>query len=98
EYGDKLSADKKGAIEAGLEKLKTAYAAKNFAEIDTASTELQNAWNAASEEMYAASQEGGAQQAQGAADQTNDQKQGGDVVQDVEFEDVIGRASCRERE
>src|SRR5690606_9923374 len=73
EYGDKLSADKKGAIEAGLEKLKTAYAAKNFAEIDTASTELQNAWNAASEEMYAASQEGGAQQAQGAADQTNDQ-------------------------
>ncbi|MCC2599084.1 molecular chaperone DnaK [Sphingobacterium sp. FBM7-1] len=88
EYGDKLSADKKGAIEAGLEKLKTAYAAKNFAEIDTASTELQNAWNAASEEMYAASQEGGAQQAQGAADQTNDQKQGGDDVQDVEFEEV----------
>ena len=88
EYGDKLSADKKGAIEAGLEKLKTAYAAKNFAEIDTASTELQNAWNAASEEMYAASQEGGAQQAQGDAGQTNDHKQGGDDVQDVEFEEV----------
>src|SRR5690606_7443644 len=88
EYGEKLSADKKGVIEAGLEKLKTAYAAKNFADIDTASAELQNAWNAASEEMYAASQ-GGAEQAQGDADQAqNNNKQGGDDVQDVEFEEV----------
>jgi len=90
EYGEKLSADKKGAIETGLEKLKTAYAAKNFADIDAASAELQNAWNAASEEMYAASQQGGAeQQAQGNADQAqNNNKQGGDDVQDVEFEEV----------
>ena len=86
EYGDKLSADKKAAIESGLEKLKTAYAAKNFADIDSASAELQAAWNAASEEMYAASQQGGAQ-----ADpsQAQDNKQeGGDDVQDVEFEEV----------
>ncbi|NGM66104.1 molecular chaperone DnaK [Sphingobacterium sp. SGR-19] len=89
EYGDKLSADKKGVIEAGLEKLKTAYAAKNFADIDAASAELQNAWNAASEEMYAASQQGGAQQPQGDAGQAQDNnKQGGDDVQDVEFEEV----------
>jgi len=90
EYGEKLSADKKGAIETGLEKLKTAYAAKNFVDIDTASAELQNAWNAASEEMYAATQQGGAeQQAQGDADQAqNNNKQGGDDVQDVEFEEV----------
>src|SRR5690606_16625429 len=86
EYGDKLSADKKGAIEAGLEKLKTAYAAKNFTDIDTASAELQNAWNAASEEMYAASQQGGTEQPQGDAGQAQDNnKQGGDDVQDVEF-------------
>src|SRR5690606_8559909 len=88
EYGDKLSADKKGVIEAGLEKLKTAYAAKNFAGIDTASAELQNAWNAASEEMYAASQQGGAEQPQGDAGQQDNNKQGGDDVQDVEFEEV----------
>ncbi|MBD1423306.1 molecular chaperone DnaK [Sphingobacterium chuzhouense] len=90
EYGDKLSADKKGVIEAGLEKLKSAYAAKNFADIDAASAELQNAWNAASEEMYAASQQGGAQQPpQGDAGQAQDNnKQGGDDVQDVEFEEV----------
>lgn len=87
EYGDKLSADKKSAIEAGLQKLKSAHAARNFADIDTATTELQNAWNAASEEMYAAT--GGAQQAQntdGQAQQGNNQ--GGDDVQDVEFEEV----------
>src|SRR5690606_3358553 len=35
EYGDKISADKKAPIEAGLEKLKAAYAARNFADIDT---------------------------------------------------------------
>lgn len=87
EYGDKLSADKKSAIEAGLQKLKSAHAARNFADIDTATTELQNAWNAASEEMYAAT--GGAQQAQntdGQAQQGNNQ--GGDDVQDVEYEEV----------
>src|SRR5699024_8363615 len=52
EYGDKLSDGNKTAIEGGLEKLKKAHADKNFADIESASTELQNAWNAASEEMY----------------------------------------------
>jgi len=90
EYGDKISADKKTPIEAGLEKLKTAHAAKNFADIDTASAELQNAWNAASEEMYAASQQGGAQQPQGDASQADDagSQSGADDVQDVDFEEV----------
>jgi len=92
EYGDKISADKKAPIEAGLEKLKAAHAAKNFADIETASTELQNAWNAASEEMYAASQQGaGQEQAQGNAGQqaNNGGNQGGaDDVQDVDFEEV----------
>jgi molecular chaperone DnaK len=89
EYGDKISADKKAPIEAGLEKLKAAYAARNFEDIDTASAELNNAWTAASEEMYAASQQGGAQQPQGDADQSQTGgNQGGDDVQDVEFEEV----------
>ncbi|NQD72198.1 molecular chaperone DnaK [Sphingobacterium shayense] len=87
EYGDKISADKKAPIEAGLEKLKVAYAAKNFDDIDAASTELQNAWNAASEEMYAASQQG-APQDQGNPADSQSGKQGGDDVQDVEFEEV----------
>lgn len=88
EYGDKISADKKAPIEAGLTKLKAAYEAKNFAEIDAASEELQNAWNAASEEMYAASQ-GGAQQPQGDAGQAQGgSQQGGDDVTDVDYEEV----------
>ncbi|MBE8722780.1 molecular chaperone DnaK [Sphingobacterium pedocola] len=90
EYGDKISAEKKAPIDAGLEKLKAAYAARNFTDIDTASAELQNAWNAASEEMYAASQDGS--QPQGDAGKANtggDANQGGaDDVQDVDFEEV----------
>src|SRR5690606_32386256 len=70
EYGVKISEDKKAPIEAGLEKLKAALTARHFADIDTASEELQNAWNAASEEMYAASQQG-AGEAQGNANQGN---------------------------
>lgn len=88
EYGDKISADKKAPIEAGLEKLKAAHLAKNFADIDSASEELQNAWNAASEEMYAASQQGSDTQGQPNAGQSQDGNQGGDDVQDVEFEEV----------
>jgi molecular chaperone DnaK len=87
EYGDKISADKKAPIEAGLTKLKAAYEAKNFADIDAASEELQNAWNAASEEMYAASQ-GAAQQPQGDAGQAQGGNQGGDDVPDVYYEEV----------
>ncbi|MES2416900.1 MAG: molecular chaperone DnaK [Bacteroidota bacterium] len=85
EFGDKLSADKKAPIEAGLEKLKTAHSARNFADIDAAQEELQNAWNVASEEMYKAGQDD--QQAQGDAPQA-DAQQGSETVTDVDFEEV----------
>jgi molecular chaperone DnaK len=84
EFGDKLSDDKKAPIEAGLEKLKAAHIARNFADIDAAQEELQNAWNVASEEMYKAGQDG---QPQGDVPQA-DAQQGGDTVTDVEFEEV----------
>ncbi|MFN0292066.1 molecular chaperone DnaK [Pedobacter helvus] len=84
EFGEKLSADKKAPIEDGLKKLKDAHAARNFADIEAAQTELQNAWNAASEEMYKAGQEG---QPQGDAGQAEPQ-QGGDTVTDVDYEEV----------
>ena len=84
EFGEKLSADKKAPIEAGLEKLKAAHSARNFADMDAAQAELQNAWNAASEEMYKAGQEAqpGQEAPQGEA------AQGGDAVTDVDFEEV----------
>ena len=82
EFGDKLSADKKAPIEAGLEKLKAAHLTRNFADIDAAQEELQTAWNVASEEMYKAGE-----QPQGDAPQAEAQ-QGGDTVTDVDFEEV----------
>jgi len=87
EFGEKLSADKKAPIEEGLKKLKDAHAARNFADIDTAQAELQNAWNAASEEMYKSGQDGA--QPEGAQAQDGAQSaDGGDNVTDVDFEEV----------
>lgn len=87
EYGDKIGADKKAPIEGGLTKLKEAYAAKDFAAMEIAQNELQTAWNAASEEMYKASQDADAQQApQGDASQEAGNPAG--EVTDVDFEEV----------
>jgi molecular chaperone DnaK len=87
EFGEKISADKKAPIEEGLKKLKDAHAARNFADIDAAQTELQNAWNAASEEMYKAGQDGA--QAGGAGQPGAEQSaNGADNVTDVDFEEV----------
>lgn len=89
EFGDKLSADKKAPIEESLKKLKDAHAARNFADIDSAQEALQNAWNAASEEMYKAGQDGAAQPEAGADAQAGAQAaDGGDNVTDVDFEEV----------
>jgi molecular chaperone DnaK len=89
EYGDKIPADKKGAIEAGLEKLKTAYSAKDLAAIEPAQEELNAAWTAASEDMYKASAEGGQQPGADAGQAGGGQPEGGaDNVTDVDFEEV----------
>jgi molecular chaperone DnaK len=87
EYGDKLSGDKKTPIEEGLKKLKDAHASKDFAAIDTAQTELQAAWNVASEDMYKASQEAGAGQ-EGQPQGEASGQDAGDHVTDVDFEEV----------
>jgi molecular chaperone DnaK len=89
EYGDKIPADKKSAIEGALAKLKEAHKNQDLAAIDAAIAELNNAWQAASQDLYAAQQ---AQQAQGGAQQNPGagQQQGGAQQQpeDVEFEEV----------
>ncbi|HTN19129.1 MAG TPA: molecular chaperone DnaK [Pelobium sp.] len=86
EYGDKIPADKKAPIEDALKTLKDAYAAKNFADIDAASEKLNAAWAAASEDMYKATQDAGAEGApQG--DSSNAGNAGDDVT-DVDFEEV----------
>ncbi len=89
EFGDKLPADKKQRIESALNRLKEAHKNRNLPEIDTAMAELNAAWQAASEELYKATQ--GQQQAQGQPQPdpgTSEPKSGNDEVTDVDFEEV----------
>ncbi|MBF1376482.1 MAG: molecular chaperone DnaK [Porphyromonas sp.] len=84
EFGDKLSADKKAAVEAALAKLKEAHSAQNIEGIDAASAEVQAAFQAASEEMYShANAAGAADPAAGASSQP-----AGDNITDADFEEV----------
>ena len=85
EYGDKIPVDKKAPIEEGLEKLKTAYAAKDFDTIDAVQAELQTAWNAASEDMYKGAEGAPGQGEQGTPE--SDQASP-DEVTDVDVEEV----------
>ncbi len=84
EYGDKLPADKKSAIESALANLKDAYGKKELPAIESALAALNTAWQAASEEMYKATQE----QQQGPQENQNPNNTGGDEVTDVDFEEV----------
>ncbi len=91
EFGEKLSDDKKAPIEAALEELKKAYESKDLAIITPALDKINEAWKAASEEMYKAQAEAGGQgasagepqaDASGAADGSSND------VEDVDFEEV----------
>ena len=90
EYGDKVPADKKAPIETALAGLKEAHKTQDIAQIDAAMTKLNEAWTAASQDIYNAmnSQEGGA--AQPGADQSagSQQPKDGDHVEDAQFEEV----------
>ena len=93
DLGDKLPADKKSQIEAALAKLKDAHSKQDIAAIDTASAELESVFHAASQEMYNAQQQAGAQQGgfQQDANPNAGQQGGGNDgkdVTDVPFEEV----------
>jgi molecular chaperone DnaK len=88
EFGDKLPADKKAPIEKSLSDLKEAHKSQNLEAIDKAMTELNAGWQAASEDLYKASQ-GGPEAGQGEAPGSGqDKSSGGDDVTDVDFEEV----------
>ena len=96
EIGDKIPADKKGAIEAALSKLKDAHKAQDVAGCEAAMNELNSVFQAASQEMYnAQNAQGGAQGGAnfgGAQANTNNagnnNNNGKDNVTDVDFEEV----------
>ncbi|WP_352423763.1 molecular chaperone DnaK [Proteiniphilum sp.] len=92
DLGDKIPADKKAPIEAALNKLKEAHKAQNLDGIDAATAELNTAFQAASQDMYNASNaqagpqpgpNAGPQQSNGSDPSSND-----DNVTDVDFEEV----------
>ena len=58
EYGDKIPAEKKAAIENAMNNLKEAVKNQNIADIDKYNAELEAAWHAASEDMAKAAQAG----------------------------------------
>ncbi len=90
EFGDKLSEGNKSAINGALIKLKEAHTAKDLAMIDTAMNALNTAWQAASQEMYAA--QGGAQGANAGASNSEGASAGANAgngnATDVEYEEV----------
>jgi len=89
EFGEKIPADKKTAIETALTKLKDAHKAQDIPAIDTATAEMNTAWTAASEDIYKAQQETGAQPgAEQAGPQEGAQATNNDTVEDAQFEEV----------
>ena len=91
ELGDKIPADKKAPIEAALNKLKEAHKSQNLAAVEAATAELNNAWQAASAQMYQQGAQPGAEQPgaqagpQPGANSSDNKK---DDIQDADFEEV----------
>jgi molecular chaperone DnaK len=86
EYGDKIPADKKQPIEDALTELKNEFEAKNMQNLEPAIEKLNTVFQAASEEMYKATNASGA----GAEGSQNESGAAADEeVTDVDFEEVV---------
>lgn len=85
EYGEKLSEGNKSAIEGALTELRAAHGTKDLTAIDSAMEKINAAWQAASQEMYAAGATPGAEGGQQAGGNPATADEG---VTDVNFEEV----------
>ncbi|MFN5647429.1 MAG: molecular chaperone DnaK [Sphingobacteriales bacterium] len=88
EFGDKVPADKKGAIETALSNLKEAHKSQNLDAVDAGTKALNDAWMAASSEMYNATNQTGAPGAQQGEGGSAKGEASGENVTDAEFEEV----------
>ena len=99
ESGDKIPTDKKEAIEAALTKLKEAHKTQDIASIETALNELNTVWQAASQDIYNATQAQGGGAANpfenmpggdpfANASNASAPDNGSNEVKDVDFEEV----------
>ena len=87
---DKIPADKKAPIDTALQQLKDAHKAADVAAIDTATTALNAAVQAASAQMYQGGAQPGtdAQNAQGGQQAQDNSSNPADDIQDADFEEV----------
>ena len=99
DYGDKIPADKRAAIESALTQLKSAYESKDISSINSALENMNNAWHAASEDMAkAAQQQQGPSQNTGSSSNAGNNQGGGNSgngsngsdpgTVDVDYEEV----------
>lgn len=96
EFGDKVPANHKENIDKALNELREAHKSQDLDRIDTATKTLTEAWNAASQEIYAAQQDAnGGQTAENPYGNATGGPTGGSGAgagagdaQDVEFEEV----------
>ena len=82
EFGDKLPEDKKKPIDEALVELRAAHESKELEAIDAAMEKLNTVFQAASQEMYQASEEAGANGQEAPTEGGNEE------VTDVDFEEV----------
>ena len=92
EFGEKLSEENKKTIQADLDKLKELHKNQNIDDIDAAIDALNKSWEGASQEIYKATQEQQASQADPSSsgpgkDKSSGDKKGDDIS-DVDFEEV----------
>jgi molecular chaperone DnaK len=88
EYGDKIPAEKKEAIEQANAELKTAHQSQDEMAIDAAMEKLNNAWQAASQDMYNATQQQGSTETADATEGGTSSKGDGSTVEDATYEEV----------
>jgi len=89
EFGEKIPAEKKSEIEAGLEELRTAHKSQDIAAIDAAMEKLNASWQKASEDMYKDAGADGQTPPNAGPEAGNGGSEGGDdEVTDVDFEEV----------
>lgn len=90
EFGDKIPDDKKSAIEDALKQLKEAHASGDVATVDKALENMNNVWQAASQDIYQAQQAAQGEAGGASAENTEggEATASGNDAEDVEYEEV----------
>lgn len=88
ELGDKIPADKKATIEDALGRLKEAHKNQNVEAIEPAIKDIESAFGAAQQDILNAQQQAANPGAGAGQSAPGNDNQGGDHIDDVEFEEV----------